>query len=60
MLGPCNLLDWKDQIDKGNIKPTLNSYYLAFLDSERALSILGHANVTTYSEFTRRLVERFD
>ena len=24
------------------------------------LSILGHANVTTYSEFTRRLVERFD
>ena len=24
------------------------------------LSTLGHANVTTYSEFTRRLVERFD
>ena len=24
------------------------------------LSILGHANVTAYSEFTRRLVEGFD
>ena len=24
------------------------------------LSTLGHANVTEYSEFTRRLVERFD
>ena len=24
------------------------------------LSTLGHANVTTYSEFSRRLVERFD
>ena len=24
------------------------------------LSTLGHANVTIYSEFTRRLVERFD
>ena len=23
-------------------------------------STLGHANVTTYSEFTRRLMERFD
>ena len=24
------------------------------------LSTLGHANVTAYSDFTRRLVERFD
>ena len=24
------------------------------------LSTLGHANMTAYSEFTRRLVERFD
>ena len=28
--------------------------------SIHGLSTLGHINVTTYSEFTRRLVERFD
>ena len=39
VLGPCNLSDWQDQIDKGNIKPTLESQDLAFSELERALFI---------------------
>ena len=62
---------WVEKMDKYfqlNKFPEMEAIKIAALHFEgvahnwwfHGLSTLGHANVTAYSEFTRRLVERFE
>ena len=66
-----NTKSWVEKLDiyfQLNKVPEMEAIKIAALHFEgethdwwfHGLSRLGHSNVTTYSEFTRRLVERFD
>ena len=70
-LSKCTAKSWVEKLDiyfQLNQVPEMEAIKIAVLHLEgeahdwqfHGLSTLGHANVTTYSEFTRRLVERFD
>ena len=67
----CTSKSWVEKLDiyfQLNQVPKIESIKIAALHLEggahdwwfHGLSTLGHANVNTYSEFTQRLVDRFD
>ena len=67
----CTAKSWVEKLDiyfQLNKVPKMEVVKIAALHLEgeardwwfHGLSTLGHANVTAYLEFTRRLVERFD
>ena len=67
----CSAKEWVEKMDiyfQLNKVPEMEAINIAALHFEgeahnwwfHGLSTLVHANVTAYSEFTRRLVERFD
>ena len=67
----CTAKSWVEKLDiyfQLNQVPEMEAIKIAALHLEgeahdwwfHGLSTLGHANVSAYSQFTRRLVERFD
>ena len=67
----CTAKSWVEKLDiyfQLNKVPEMEAINIAALHLEgeahdcwfHGLSTLGHANVNAYSDFTRRLVERFD